>query len=54
VEVSEKPGRRTIKKTKTQWIQYFAKQAVEAKLDPELKIIDYRVRLLGSRKEILD
>jgi hypothetical protein len=54
VAVSEKRGRRTIKKTKTQWIQYFAKQAVEAKLDPELKIIDYRVRLLGSRKEILD
>jgi hypothetical protein len=27
---------------------------VEAKLDAELKIIDYKVRLLGSRKEILD
>lgn len=54
VEVSVKRGRRTVKKTETQWIQYFAKQSVEAKLDAELKIIDYKVRLLGSRKEILD
>jgi hypothetical protein len=54
VEVSVKRGRRTIKKSETQWLQYFAKQSVEAKLDAELKIIDYKVRLLGSRKEILD
>jgi len=54
VEVNVKRGRRTVKKTETQWIQYFAKQSVEAKLDAELKIIDYKVRLLGSRKEILD
>jgi len=54
VEVGVKRGRRTVKKTETQWIQYFAKQSVEAKLDAELKIIDYKVRLLGSRKEILD
>jgi hypothetical protein len=54
VEVKQKRGRRTVTKTETQWIQYFAKQAVEAKLDGDLKIIDYKVRLLGSRKEILD
>lgn len=54
VEVNVKRGRRKVKKTETQWIQYFAKQSVEAKLDAELKIIDYKVRLLGSRKEILD
>lgn len=54
VEVSVKRGRRTVKKTETQWVQYYAKQSVETKLDAELKIIDYRVRLLGSRKEILD
>ena len=54
VEVNVKRGRRTVKKTETQWIQYFAKQSVEAKLDAKLKIIDYKVRLLGSRKEILD
>jgi len=30
------------------------KKMVEVKLDAELKIIDYKVRLLGSRKEILD
>lgn len=54
VEVSVKRGRKTVKKTETQWIQYYATQSVEAKLDAELKITDYRVRLLGSRKEILD
>ncbi|MEN9313519.1 MAG: hypothetical protein RIT42_1625 [Bacteroidota bacterium] len=54
VEVKQKRGRRTVTKTETQWVQYFAKQAVEAKLDGDLKIIDYKVRLLGSRKEILD
>jgi len=53
VEVKQKRGRRTVTKTETQWIQYFAKQAVEAKLDGDLKIIDYKVRLLGSRKENL-
>lgn len=54
VEVSVKRGRKTVKKTETQWIQYYATQSVEAKLDADLKITDYRVRLLGSRKEILD
>lgn len=54
VEVSVKRGRKTVKKTETQWVQYYATQAVDCKLDAELKIIDYRVRLLGSRKEILD
>lgn len=53
VEVKQKRGRRTVTKTETQWIQYFAKQAVEAKLDGDLKIIDYKVHLLGSRKENL-
>ncbi|MEY4464927.1 MAG: hypothetical protein RLZZ465_557 [Bacteroidota bacterium] len=53
VEVKQKRGRRTVTKTETQWVQYFAKQAVEAKLDGDLKIIDYKVRLLGSRKENL-
>jgi len=50
VEVSVKRGRRTIKKSETQWLQYFAKQSVEAKLDAELKIIDYKVRLFRSTK----
>ena len=54
VEVSVKRGRKTVKKMETQWIQYYATQSVEAKLDADLKITDYRVRLLGSRKEILD
>ncbi|MFM6953213.1 MAG: hypothetical protein ACKOXR_08765, partial [Bacteroidota bacterium] len=54
VEVSVKRGRKTVKKTETQWVQYYATQAVDCKLDAELNIIDYRVRLLGSRKEILD
>lgn len=54
VEVSVKRGRKTVKKTETQWIQYYATQSVEAKMDADLKITDYRVRLLGSRKEILD
>lgn len=54
VEVSQKRRNRTVTKTETQWIQYFAKQSVEANLDAELKIIDYKVRLLGSRKEILE
>ena len=53
VEVKQKRGRRTVTKTETQWVQYFAKQAVEAKLDGDLKISDYKVRLLGSRKENL-
>ncbi len=54
VEVSVKRGRKTVKKTETQWVQYYATQAADCKLDAELNIIDYRVRLLGSRKEILD
>lgn len=54
VEISQKRRNRTVTKTETQWIQYFAKQSVEANLDAELKIIDYKVRLLGSRKEILE
>lgn len=54
VELSVKRGRKTVKKMETQWIQYYATQSVEAKLDADLKITDYRVRLLGSRKEILD
>jgi len=54
LEVSVKRGRKTVKKTETQWVQYYATQAVDCKLDAELNIIDYRVRLLGSRKEILD
>lgn len=53
VEIKQKKGRRTVTKTETQWIQYYGKQAVEARLDAELKITNYRVRLLGSRKEIL-
>jgi outer membrane protein assembly factor BamD (BamD/ComL family) len=52
VETTQKRGRRTVKKTETQYIQLYGKQAVEAKLDADLKITDYRVRLLGSRKEI--
>jgi hypothetical protein len=54
IEVSKKRGRRTITKTETQWMQYYANQAVEARLNAELKIIHYTVRLIGSRKEILE
>ena len=54
IEVSKKRGRRTVTKTETQWMQYYANQAVEARLNSELKIIHYTVRLIGSRKEILE
>lgn len=54
IEVSKKRGRKTITKTETQWMQYYANQAVEARLNSELKIIHYTVRLIGSRKEILE
>jgi hypothetical protein len=54
IEVSKKRGRKTITKTETQWVQYYANQAVEARLNSELKIIHYTVRLIGSRKEILE
>ena len=54
IEVVKKRGRKNITKTETQMVQYYANQAVEVKLDVELKIIDYSVRLIGSRKEILE